>query len=97
MVASWIVVGGSVMALLSGLGVGFWIGQNFEWSETIESPAPAIGVEDMEPLITDAAERWATAHGRPDAAGLVADKLRTMYAISYGRPVVPPRRRWWSW
>jgi len=97
---SWIWIGVAVagVALLARLGLGVWLMRNFEWcSTTTVEPSPAIDLEDMEPLIKDAAERWATAHRRPEAAGLVADKLRTLYDITYCKLAIPPRYRWWSW
>lgn len=97
---SWILIGvaGAVVALLAGLGLGVWLMRNFEWcSTTAVEPPSAIDLKDMEPLIKDAAERWATAHRRPEAAGLVADKLRTLYDVTYGKPTVSMRNRWRSW
>lgn len=40
-------------------------------------------LDEMEPLIRDTADRWAQAHERPEAAALVAEKLRTMYRLRY--------------
>lgn len=55
---------------------------------------PDIDTDDMEPLIQDAAERWASAIGRPEAAGLVVDKLRTLHRMKDAKPATTTRRRW---
>jgi hypothetical protein len=62
----------------------------------LTSSSVDIPLADMDPLINDAAQRWAAHEGRPEFAGLAADKLRTLYAIKYDRP---PRsqRRWFRW
>lgn len=52
---------------------------------------------DMEPLIEDAARRWARVRGRPEIAPLVADKLRTLHRIKYGYSRPARRRRWTRW
>jgi hypothetical protein len=87
--AVWIAAG-VLLALSVGLALGVSLARTFEWSPETAAPAspvPAIDAADMESLIQDAAERWAMAHGRPEAAGLVADKLCTLHDLTYGRPV----------
>jgi len=39
--------------------------------------------------IDQAVARWAMEHGRPEAAGLMADKLHLLHRLSQ-------RRRWWT-
>ena len=51
---------------------------------------PNLGSEpedmnEMEPLIQDAAFQWADSIGRPEAASLAAGKLRTLYRIKHNR------------
>lgn len=100
MTGIWVAIAGMVLVLLIGLGLRVWRrrhgDRSLPSSLSTGVTTAAIGLEDMEPLIKDAAERWAAAHGRPEAAGLVADKLRTLYDISYGEQSVTTRRRWWS-
>jgi hypothetical protein len=48
---------------------------------------------DVDRRINQAASRWATAHGRPAAAPLVAGKLRLAYVLHRRRE----RRRHWRW
>lgn len=92
----WIELASVAGAAVAGIGLGVWLVRSGERASAPVSAASAIDGEDMEPLIEYAAQRWATACGRPEAAGLVAEKLRTLYGIRYGKRTVPTRRRWWS-
>ncbi|HEV3322109.1 MAG TPA: hypothetical protein VG147_07975 [Solirubrobacteraceae bacterium] len=64
-------------------------------------PAPPATLDDLsldpdlDQRITEAAHQWATQQGQPDAAPLVAGKLRLVYVLGRGRK----RRCWWrsSW
>jgi hypothetical protein len=51
-------------------------------------------LQDVDPLIQDAARRWAAVKGRPEVAPLMADKLRTLYGIKYGNRRGARKRRW---
>lgn len=96
MTALWIAVGVTVAVGIAIAGVAAWLLAPSRHVPTSLIVSSRIDATDMEPLIEYAAERWATAHGRPEAAGLVAGKLRTLYGLTYDRPVVAPRTRWWS-
>lgn len=55
--------------------------------------ADALPVDpDTDEQIKRAASRWAEAHGRPDAAHLIADKLRLVYNLNRRRQRRPERR-----
>ena len=45
---------------------------------------------DVDMRIRDAAAGWASAHGRPEGAGLVAEKLRMLHVLGRRRA----SRRW---
>lgn len=92
----WIGIAGGTTALLAGLGLSRWATRRMVGDTETDEQTPVIDVEQMEPLIRDAAERWAQAQGRPEAAGLVADKLRTLYVITYGKTDRPKRLGRWS-
>jgi hypothetical protein len=47
---------------------------------SVETPDPFIAAE-----IDQAAAKWATDEGRPEAAGVVADKLHLLYALGRRR------------
>jgi hypothetical protein len=49
---------------------------------------------DLDHEMSRAASRWAAANGRPEAAGLVADKLRLVYHLNQQRAARLHRRRW---
>lgn len=60
-------------------------------SLSVDHLAEDHGLDDA---IHHAASQWAMANGRPEAAGLVADKLRLVYRLNQRRAARLPRRRW---
>ncbi len=83
---------GTLGGTLAGGLAGWWLARR--------SPAPTSPPEyidlgpDLEQQIGRAASAWATSHQRPEAASLVADRLRLAYALSRGRQRQGRRRRW---
>ncbi len=68
------------------------------WTVRRQSAQPIVPHElsldpDLDQRITKAARQWAAQQDQPDAAPLMADKLRLAYVLSRGRK---RRRRWWS-
>jgi hypothetical protein len=58
-------------------------------------PPDHVPVDDnLDHTITRAASQWAIAHGRPEAAHLVADKLRLVSRLNQRRSRRRVRR-WW--
>lgn len=96
MTALWIAATVTVSVALGVVGLAVWLVARGRRDTPPLLTPPSIDAADMEPLIEYAAERWATAHGRPEASGLVAGKLRTLYGLTYDRPVSVSRKRWWS-
>jgi hypothetical protein len=66
--------------LLGGLLGAFLTRRDTEDDRHDYVPAPVIDPLTSE-QIDDAAEMWAEANDRPEAAGLVADKLRLVYTL----------------
>lgn len=75
-----------VVGTVSGGLTAWWLLRKAQPPEKAE---PVIPPEHwLASDIDRAATAWATAHGRPEAAGLVADKLHALHHIA--------RRRGWS-
>jgi len=83
MTGLWIAAGITVGVGIGIAGFAAWLMARGRRDAAQRLVAPTIDAADMEPLIEYAAERWATAHGRPEAAGLVAGKLRTLHGLTY--------------
>ena len=75
-------------ALLGGL-VGGLLGVLLTRRDAEDNRSDYLPLSAIDPLtseqIDNAAEVWADANNRPEAAGLVADKLRLAYSLR-GRP-----------
>lgn len=72
------------------------VGGSFVWwcarpVDSGEVPVQSLRVidESFEMQVNDAATRWAAEHGRPEAAPLIANKLRLGFALNERR-----RRKW---
>jgi hypothetical protein len=89
------------IALMVGASGGALAGAVAGWRVVRRQPAepalpPNVGLDpELERRIGDAAQAWAEHHGQPDAAPLLASKLRLTYVLGRGRK----RRRHWrsSW
>jgi hypothetical protein len=68
---------------LSGLLAVKWLLSRCERQEQAAPTDPFVAAQ-----IDQAAVNWATAQGKPEAAGLMADKLRLLHQVSQ-------RRGWW--
>jgi predicted exporter len=62
------------------LAVRWWVGRLGPKTSAPEPTDPFVSAE-----IDQAAAAWATAHGRPEAAGIMADKLHLLYEIGQRR------------
>jgi hypothetical protein len=88
-----------LLALLSGLLSGA-VGGGLVSSRILRRRRPSSADQasldpDVEHEIDETASRWATAHGQPAAAPLVAGKLRLAYVLSQRRQGHRANRRWW--
>jgi hypothetical protein len=88
-----------LLSLLAGLVCGTAGGGLVSWHlSQRESGGVAIDHDVVDPdvdrQIKLAANQWATAHGQPAVAALVAGKLRLAYVLSQRR--ARRRERWWS-
>ncbi len=82
-------------AFLGGL-IGGLVGrrQRGRWAEPV--PVERLVIDPLEAAEVDqAAVAWSQAHGRPEAAGLLADKLRLAFALKH-RPRRPEYRGRWG-
>jgi hypothetical protein len=73
----------SLVGAITGLLVAHWFLFHHNPADLvtpIESADPFISAE-----IDQAAARWATRKGRPEAAGIMADKLHLLYALTRRR------------
>jgi hypothetical protein len=74
---------GPLIGAASGLLAVRWFLSRHGLGESViatEPPDPFVSAE-----IDQAAARWAQANGRPEAAGVVADKLHLLYALGRRR------------
>lgn len=75
-----VIVLGPLLGGAGGLLAAWWFlarhGLNDE-AVVVEPPDPFISAE-----LDRAAARWATQQGRPEAAGIMADKLHLLYGLS---------------
>jgi hypothetical protein len=65
---------GALSGALAGGAVGWVLRARGPWTR----PEPRPTDQRLHDEIETAATTWATAHGRPEAAGIVADKLHTL-------------------
>lgn len=79
---------GIMTGTLTGILLGLLLLERRNGASRRHEPLPID--RDMDMRIRDAAAGWATAHGRPQAAGLVAKKLRMMHTMGRRRA----SRRW---
>jgi hypothetical protein len=74
------VVSGVVAGVFSGCLLGLWLARR------PLPPRRRRGHEEVDPLvelrIREASARWAAQHGYPQAAGVVASKLRLLHRLS---------------
>jgi hypothetical protein len=74
----------SVAGALTGLAAAYW----FLMQRGLDENA-AVQVEPADPFVSaeidQAAVRWATEKGRPEAAGVMADKLHMLYGLARRR------------
>lgn len=77
-----LVVFGSVIGTVTGLAAARWFlfRRLPNSSVKVEPPDPFVSAE-----IDQAAARWASDQGRPEAAGVVADKLHLLYELGRRR------------
>lgn len=74
---------GSLVGVIAGLLTARWFlfhRSSADPVAPVEPPDPFIAAE-----IDQAAARWATDGGRPEAAGIMADKLHLLYALGRRR------------
>jgi hypothetical protein len=75
---------GAVTGALAGGLLAWWLLSRGHPDQTV--PIPPNPWLDAE--IDQAATSWAMAHGRPEAAGMMADKLHLLHDLGQ-------RRKWW--
>jgi hypothetical protein len=72
-----------VLGIVIGVATAWW------WSRRraggFASPKDSVLDPDLEHRIVTASTEWATRHGQPAAAGLVANKLRLLAALHQRR------------
>jgi hypothetical protein len=73
---------------LSGALTACWLIRRKKRPQVQPQPAPATDPV-LSAEIDRAAAAWADAHGRPEAKGLVVDKMHLIHRIAQ-------RRGWWS-
>jgi hypothetical protein len=84
-----VIAGATVGGGLAGWLVALWRTQ----VGPVAVPEPPIASQGPpDEWIDEAAARWASANGRPEAQGLIASKLRLGYALQQRRAA----RRWRS-
>jgi hypothetical protein len=81
-----VITGATVGGGLAGWLVALWR----TGTDPAAVPPPVVQQAPLEEWINEAAARWATANGRPEARGLIASKLRLGYALQERRAA----RRW---
>jgi hypothetical protein len=77
---------GAVTGATTGGLAAWWLLRRHVRHETQAQPVPADPV--LSAQIDQAATAWATAQGRPAAAGLAADKFHLLHRVGQ-------RRGWW--
>jgi hypothetical protein len=72
----------SLTGAAAGLSVAYWFLTHHHAPDTayVEPPDPFVSAE-----IDQAAARWAAKEGRPEAAGVMADKLHMLYGLARRR------------
>jgi len=84
-----------LFALIAGGVGGVLAGGLMRWCAVRRRAVDSLALDpDLDRQIDAAAAQWATVHGRPAAAPLVADKLRLAYVLSQRRTGWGRRRRW---
>lgn len=85
---------GSLSGTVTGGLVSWWLFERHVGGVVLDHQ---VIDPDVERQITEAADQWAVAHHRPEAARLVANKLRLAYVLNQGRTRRRHRRRrWWQ-
>lgn len=74
---------GALLGAVTGLLAARWLLSRHRQTDTAEPVEPADPFISAE--LDRAAVRYATERGRPEAAGLVADKLHLLYALGRRR------------
>lgn len=74
---------GSLVGAVTGLLAARWFLFHHRPADTVAPAEPADPFVAAE--IDQAAAKWATDEGRPEAAGLMADKLHLLYALTRRR------------
>jgi hypothetical protein len=80
-----IVIVGFVAALIGvavGIGIGLWLARRDRKPLPLE---PVVIDAALENRIKQASAEWAAQQNRPEAAGLVAGKLRLLYRLNQTR------------
>jgi hypothetical protein len=83
-----VIAGATVGGGLAGWLVAIW---RTHANPTAVETSPAVQGTPTDEWIDQAAGRWASARGRPEAQGLIASKLRLGYTLQERRAA---RRRW---
>lgn len=78
-----LLVFGTLAGAISGALTARWFLHHKEQAQPVPLSDPSLDAE-----IEQAAEAWANAQGRPEVAGLVADKLHLLHHLAR-------RRGWW--
>jgi hypothetical protein len=84
------VLAGAVAGALGGGLMAWWLTRRLEPPEEPELPTPPDPWPPFD--IDQAAASWAIAIGRPEAKGLLADKLRLLYGLGRIRQRRQPGR-----
>lgn len=78
-----VLVPATAAGALSGGLTAWFVLRKFQSRQNAKPTIPSG--QRLTPDIDSAAAAWAMAHGRPEAAGLVADKLRALHHIAHRR------------
>ena len=74
---------GALVGAITGLLAAHWFLFHHRLAETLHTEEPADPFVAAQ--LDQAAATWATDKGRPEAAGLLADKLHLLYALGRRR------------
>lgn len=81
---------GALSGALAGVAVQWLLTR---WRSRLRPVDPVVVDPGLKAALDRAASAWASAHGRPEASRLVANKLRLVYGVNQRRAM--RRRRWW--
>ena len=94
MISAWVAAGFVAVMFAVGSLLGWLLSKKRPETRAVRPPKLDPELEHQMDL---AAARWAAAHGRPEAAGLVASKLRLTWALLHRTSDGKPPAGGWPW